>query len=99
MTGSMSIGKIKPVGRIDYLGSNGKIGERFYSFNEEDFLKTVKNDNYYGVPMVINVYRDENGKTIPLDFLLSIDPPVQGFHILDYEGEFEYGKNTELIAA
>lgn len=80
----MKTTNIRPVGRIDYLDTNGKVGEKFYSFNEEDFLKTVKTDNYHGIPMVVNVYRDENGKTIPLDFVLDFDPPVQGFHIVDY---------------
>ena len=76
--------KIRPVGRIDYLDTKGNVGERFYCFNEDDFLRTVKEDNYHGVPMVVNVYSDKNGKTIPLDFVLDFDPPVQGFHIIDY---------------
>lgn len=80
----MKITNKRPVGRIDYLDTNGKVGERFYSFNEADFLRTVKNDNYHGVPMVVSVYNDKNGKTIPLDFVLDFDPPVQGFHIIDY---------------
>ena len=41
-------------------------------YGEEDFLKTVKEENYYGVPMIINVFRDENGQTIPLDFVKEI---------------------------
>lgn len=79
----MNTTKIRPVGRIDYLDTKGKVGERLYCFNEEDFLRTVREDNYHGVPMVVNVYSDKDGKTISLDFVLDFDPPVQGFHILD----------------
>ena len=91
--------KIRPVGRIDYLGLNGEVGERFYCFNEEDFLRTVKEDNWCGVPMIVNVYSDKNGKTIPLDFVLDFDPPVQGFHIIKYEDEFQNNNDTECLAA
>ena len=43
-------------------------------YSEEDFLKTVMEENYYGVPMVVNVFRDEDGQTIPLDFVQDFDP-------------------------
>ena len=79
---------IKPIARIDFLDTKGQTGESCYYYNEEDFLKTVKEENYYGVPMVVNVFRDENGQTIPLDFANNLDPLPQGFKILDYkEGE------------
>ena len=95
----MKTTKIRPVGRIDYLDTKGNVGERFYCFNEEDFLRTVKEDNYHGVPMVVNVYSDKNGKTIPLDFVLDFDPPVQGFHIIKYEDEFQNNNDAERLAA
>ena len=77
-----------PVGRIDYLGANGKVRESSYHYTEEEFLKTVKEENHYGVPMVVNVFRRENGQTIPFGFALDLDPPPQGFKILNYvEGE------------
>lgn len=97
--------KIRPIGRIDILyrknshSAVGAVGERCYYYDEKDFLKAVKEQNYYGVPMIVNVYRDENGNTIPLDFVLDFDPPVQGFYIIDYEGEFENDKSTERFAA
>ena len=84
----MSEEKLRPVGRIDFLDTKGQTGESCYYYSEEDFLKTVKEENYYGVPMVVNVFRDENGQTIPLDFVQDFDPLPQGFKILDYkEGE------------
>ena len=84
----MSEEKLRPVGRIDFLDTKGQTGESCYYYSEEDFLKTVKEENYYGVPMVVNVFRDEDGQTIPLDFVQDFDPLPQGFKILDYkEGE------------
>ena len=81
----MSKEKLRPVGRIDFLDTKGQTGESCYYYSEEDFLKTVKKENYYGVPMVVNVFRDEDGQTIPLDFVQDFDPLPQGFKILDYE--------------
>ena len=47
-------------------------------------------DNYFGVPMIVNVFRDDKNKTIPLDFVKDFNPPPQGFKIIDYiEGEDE----------
>ena len=84
----MSEEKLRPVGRIDFLDTKGQTGESCYYYSEEDFLKTVKEENYYGVPMVVNVFRDEDGQTIPLNFVQDFDPLPQGFKILDYkEGE------------
>lgn len=94
----MKTTKNRPVGRIDYLDTKGSVSDRYYCFDEEHFLKTVKDDNYCGVPMGVNVHRDENGETIPLDFVLDFDPPVQGIHIIDYEDEFS-NNNRESIAA
>ena len=48
----MSKEKLRPVGRIDFLDTKGQTGESCYYYSEEDFLKTVKEENYYGVPMV-----------------------------------------------
>ena len=49
----MSEEKLRPVGRIDFLDTKGQTGESCYYYSEEDFLKTVKEENYYGVPMVV----------------------------------------------
>jgi len=76
-----------PIARIDYLHTDGSIGESCHFYTESEFLARVKEDNYYGTPMVVNVYRNENGKTIPLDFVEDFDPPPQGFNIIDFTGE------------
>lgn len=83
------ISSVRPVGRIDYLHTNGSVGESLYYYNEDDFLKRVKEDNYYGTPMVLYIYRDDRGKTIPLDFVKKLDPYPQGLHIIDFVDDME----------
>ena len=73
----------KPIGRIEYLGSDGKVGESIEYTSEYQFVKDIKAENYYGSPMKIVTYRDENGNTIPLDFISQLDPPPQGFEVID----------------
>lgn len=58
-----------PIARIDYLFGSGKIGESLYFYCEEDFQKQFKEDNFYGSPMFVTLYRDNKGKTIPMAFL------------------------------
>lgn len=74
-----------PVGRIDYLDFNGQVGEQLEFDNEVDFIATIKQDNYCGVPMKIAVYHDPITKEhIDTSFLQDMDPPPQGFTIESY---------------
>ena len=73
----------KPVGRIDYLGTGGKVRESIEYTSEYQFVKDIKEENYYGVPMKIYVYADENGKTISTNFQSLLDPPPQGFKVIE----------------
>ena len=74
----------RPVGRIDYLHTDGRVREGIEYTSEYQFLKDIREENHYGVPMNIVLYRDKDGKTIPQDFLSELDPPVQGFRIEDF---------------
>lgn len=85
-----------PIARIDYLHTDGSIGESCHFYNESEFLARVKEDNYYGTPMVVNVFRDENGETIPLDFVEDFDPPPQGFNIIDFTEENDMNEFDKL---
>lgn len=71
------------VGRIDYLGSNGQVGESIEYTDAEKFVSDIHEENQSGAPMVIAVYRQEDGSTIPTDFVQQLDPPPQGFRIED----------------
>lgn len=73
----------KPIGRIDYLGTDGKVGESIEYTRPYSFEKDIKEENYYGVPMSIVLYKDKDGSTIPHDFITQLDPPPKSFEIID----------------
>ena len=73
----------KPIGRIDYLGTDGKVGESIEYTSPYSFEKDIKEEIYYGVPMSIVLYQDRDGSTIPHDFIAQLDPPPKGFEIID----------------
>lgn len=73
----------KPVGRIDYLHVDGRVRESIEYTSPYQFEKDIKDENYYGVPMVINFYKDKDGNHIPDSFLSSLDPPPQGIKYID----------------
>lgn len=72
-----------PVGRIEYLGPNGQVGETVEYTDADRFERDIKDENYYGTPMSVVVYRNADGSTIPHAFISECDPPLQGFFIED----------------
>ena len=72
----------KPIGRIDYLHTDGRVRESIEYTSPYQFEKDIKEENYYGVPMKIVLYKDKDGTTIPQDFISQLDPP-QGVEIID----------------
>ena len=74
----------RPVGRIEFLGSGGAVGERIEYTDAEELIAAVREENYAGAPMGIVLYRDENGETIPQDFIARMDPPPKSFRTVDY---------------
>lgn len=89
----------KPIGRIDYLGTDGKVGESIEYTSPYQFEKDIKEENYYGVPMSIVLYKDKDGNTIPHGFIAQLDPPPKGFEIIDspYLPEKALDKAKHLI--
>lgn len=73
----------KPVGRIEYLGTDGAVEETIEYTSPYQFEKDKREENYYGTPMNIVLYRDKDGNTIPRDFLSALDPPPQGVETID----------------
>ena len=73
-----------PVGRIDYLYTDGRVQESIEYTSEYKFVKDIREENHYGVPMTVVFYQDKDGKTIPQDFIAELDPPVQGVRIEDF---------------
>ena len=72
----------KPIGRIDYLHTDGTVRESIEYTSEYQFVKDVKDENFYGTPMSIIVYADKDGNTIPIDFATELDPPPQSFDLV-----------------
>ena len=75
----------RPIGRIDYLAHNGYSAYSVEYTDVKRFLPDILDENHYGVPMSIVVYRDKDGNSISTDFLSQLDPPPQSFEIVDYE--------------
>ena len=73
----------KPIGRIDYLHTDGRVRESIEYTSPYQFEKDIKEENYYGVPMKIVLYKDRDGTTIPQDFISQLDPSPQGVEIID----------------
>ena len=88
----------EPVGKIDYLDTSGKVGDTVIYNTAEEFEKAFKEQNFFGVPMAVVVYRKADGTTIPHDFVFDSDPPVQKFSIEDLPN-VELEKAKELIEA
>lgn len=79
----MAIFDNKPIGRIDYLHIDGTVRESIEYTSEYQFVRDINDENYYGVPMKIVLYKDEDGTTIPQDFISQLDPPPKGVEIID----------------
>ena len=75
--------ELETVGRIEYLGGNGKPGEVVEYTDAEQFIQDIREETYYGAPITVALYRDEHGQTIPQDFLKELDPPPKGFRVED----------------
>ena len=73
----------KPIGRIDYLHTDGRVRESIEYTSPYQLEKDIKEENYYGVPMKIVLYKDRDGTTIQHDFISQLDPPPQGVEIID----------------
>ncbi len=72
----------RPVGRIDYLHTDGTVRESIEYTSEYQFAKDIKDENYYGTPMSVVAYADNDANTVPLDFISELDPPLQSFQIV-----------------
>ncbi len=84
----------QPVGRIDFYGSDGKIGESVIHYRAEGLVAQVVNENYYGCAMHIALFENEKGETIDRTFLLDLDPPNVTVSVEKFN-ESENEKNKE----
>ena len=73
----------QPIGRIEYLHTDGSVRESIEYTSPYQLEKDVKEENFYGVPFNLVLYKDKDGNTIPQDFVSRLDPPPQGIEIID----------------
>ena len=85
------------IGRLDYLDSRGQVGEQVEYTDAAEFVAQVAEDADVGVPFTITLYRDQNGNTIPQDFLTELGTLPKGFAVVNYaEGHREYLLNESI---
>ena len=73
----------KPIGRIDYLHTDGRVRESIEYTSPYQLEKDIKEENHYGVPMSVVLYRQADGSVIPHDYIAECDPPLNGFAVID----------------
>lgn len=67
--------ELLPVGRLDFLDTNGSVAESIEYTDEDTFVKKLLEEDYYGVPFSIVVYSDENGHLVNTNrFVEDISP-------------------------
>lgn len=64
----------RAIGRLDFFWTDGKIHDSVEYSDPVRFEADIRKENYYGTPMIVVLYADENGETIPHDFLRELDP-------------------------
>jgi hypothetical protein len=67
------------IGKIEYLNSKGMVVDSTEYDDEEQFIQDIKDELDWGVPIVITLYIDKKGKTIPTDFIYDLDCLPKGF--------------------
>ena len=73
----------QPVGRIDYLHTDGTVRESVEYTSPYQFASDIREETYYGVPFKVVFYKDKEGNTISREFAEHLDPPPQGIEIID----------------
>lgn len=73
----------KPIGRIEYLHTDGRVRESIEYTSPYQLQKDIKEENQYGVPMSVVLYRQADGSVIPRDYISECDPPLNGFSVID----------------
>ncbi len=72
-----------PVARIDVLDENGEVEISTDFTDESAFLRDVFEENERGTRMRIVLYRDDNGRTIPTNFVEEMKPPYPKYEFVD----------------
>lgn len=92
----------QPVGRIDYLNASGEVENSIEYTNPTMLERDIKEESTFDVKMVVYLYRDADGNTMPHDFIDRLPNPLQRFEIIDQpqpQSEYDILMNraSELI--
>lgn len=87
----------KPVGKIDYLNSDGTVRESIEYTSEYRFVNDIKKENFFGEPMSVHVYSDKVGNSISTDFIKNLANDLKGFEVIPSPYLEEEPINDELI--
>ena len=71
-----------PVGRIEYLHTDGRVREQIEHTDIAEMEADLRADNDSGVPMQVTMYVDRQGKTVPHQFVYEMDPPLHGTSVI-----------------
>jgi hypothetical protein len=71
------------VGKIEYLGNDGKVYDHTDYDDADTMIRDVKDELNWGVPIVITLYRNKKGKTISMHFINDLDCLPKGLKIED----------------
>jgi len=81
-----------PVGMIEFISTKGSVEDSVTYYSEKDLINAFRQENYYGARMNIVFYKDANGGTIDMTFLLKADPPNITYEITDPPMDFSQGE-------
>ena len=87
----------KPVGKIDYLNSDGTVRESIEYTSEYRFVNDIKEENFFDEPMSVYVYSDKDGNSISTDFVKNLANDLKGFEVIPSPYLEEEPINDELI--
>ena len=71
----------KPIGRIEYLHTDGRVRESIEYTSPYQLEKDIKEENHYGVPLSVVLYRQADGSVILHDYIAECEPPVSYTHL------------------
>ncbi len=80
---TVDMSAVPMVGKIEYLNTQGTVAYTGEYLEEQAFLKEIKDCSDTGVPIVIYLYRDRDGKTISCDFVNDLGSLPAGIHTVD----------------
>ena len=87
----------KPVGKIDYLNSDGTVRESIEYTSEYRFVNDIKEENFFDEPMSVYVYSDKDGNSISTDFIKNLANDLKGIEVIPSPYLEEEPINNEII--